>query len=126
MCFVYREYMSCTCLCGYYNGAEPTRQIGSVVIVLHAPSDKDVETVDEILGYAAQPGELDDQPYLLVPAHELCPAFLFYLAFVGIFATYMIYRVVPTQGTKNPMVYLSICSLVGSISVMAIKVGPDS
>ena len=33
-------------------------QIGSVIIVLHAPSDKEVETVDEILGYAAQPGTL--------------------------------------------------------------------
>jgi hypothetical protein len=32
-------------------------QIGSVIIVLHAPSDKEVETVDEILGYAAQPGQ---------------------------------------------------------------------
>lgn len=29
-------------------------QIGSVVIVLHAPSDKEVETVDEILAYAAK------------------------------------------------------------------------
>jgi hypothetical protein len=34
----------------------------------------------------------------------------------------MIWRVVPKYGTKNPMVYLSICSLVGSVSVMAIKV----
>lgn len=33
----------------------------------------------------------------------------------------MIFRVVPRYGTTNPMVYLSICSLVGSVSVMAIK-----
>lgn len=33
----------------------------------------------------------------------------------------MIFRIVPRYGTTNPMVYLSICSLVGSISVMAIK-----
>ena len=32
-------------------------QIGSVIIVLHAPSDKEVETVDEILTYAVQPGQ---------------------------------------------------------------------
>lgn len=31
-----------------------TVKIGSVVIVLHAPSDKEVETVDEILAYAAK------------------------------------------------------------------------
>jgi magnesium transporter len=30
--------------------------IGSVIIVLHAPPDKDIETVDEILGYALRPG----------------------------------------------------------------------
>ena len=87
-------------------GTDPglRRQIGSVIIVLHAPSDKEVETVDEILAYASQ------------------PAFLFYVGFVTVFSLYMIFRVVPTHGTKNPMVYLSICSLVGSVSVMAIKV----
>lgn len=30
--------------------------LGSVVIVLHAPPDKPVETIDEILDYALQPG----------------------------------------------------------------------
>lgn len=30
--------------------------IGSVIIVLHAPPDKEIETVDEILNYAIQPG----------------------------------------------------------------------
>lgn len=33
----------------------------------------------------------------------------------------MIYKVSPQYGKKNPLVYLSICSTVGSISVMAIK-----
>ena len=31
--------------------------IGSVIIVLHAPSDPEVETVDEILSYAAKARE---------------------------------------------------------------------
>lgn len=31
--------------------------IGSVIIVLHAPADKDITTVDEILNYAIQPGK---------------------------------------------------------------------
>jgi hypothetical protein len=30
--------------------------IGSVIIVLHAPPDVEIETVDEILHYAIQPG----------------------------------------------------------------------
>jgi hypothetical protein len=33
----------------------------------------------------------------------------------------MIYSVVPKYGRTNPMVYISICSLVGSVSIMAIK-----
>jgi hypothetical protein len=49
-------------------------------------------------------------------------AFLVYLAICGVTCTYLIYRVAPEHGTKNPMVYLTICSLAGSVSVMAIKV----
>lgn len=30
--------------------------VGTVIIVLHAPQDKEVETVDEILNYALAPG----------------------------------------------------------------------
>ena len=33
----------------------------------------------------------------------------------------MIYRIAPLYGKKNPMIYISICSTVGSISIMAIK-----
>lgn len=77
--------------------------IGSLIIVLHAPADKDVQTVDEILEYAMSPG------------------FLFYCFFVSVFAVVMIYYISPRYGRKNPMVYISICSTVGSVSVMAIK-----
>lgn len=47
--------------------------------------------------------------------------FMAYCIFVLGFCLYMIYRVAPTQGSTNPLVYISICSLAGSISVMAIK-----
>ncbi|EFP84049.2 uncharacterized protein PGTG_09762 [Puccinia graminis f. sp. tritici CRL 75-36-700-3] len=77
--------------------------LGSIIIVLHAPEDKEVKTVDEILGYAMHPG------------------FLFYCFFVLVFSVFMIYKVSPTYGTREPIVYISICSLVGSVSVMAIK-----
>ncbi|KIW04890.1 uncharacterized protein PV09_04065 [Verruconis gallopava] len=76
---------------------------GSVVIVLHAPPDKEIETIEELLHLALQPG------------------FLFYCALVTVFALVMIYRVSPRYGKKNPMVYLSICSTVGSVSIMAVK-----
>ncbi|KAF2085554.1 DUF803-domain-containing protein [Saccharata proteae CBS 121410] len=77
--------------------------IGSVIIVLHAPPDREVKTVDEILHFAIQPG------------------FLFYVLFVIIFASLMIYKVAPKHGRKNPLIYLTICSTVGSLSVMSIK-----
>lgn len=47
--------------------------------------------------------------------------FLFYSTVVVAFALVMIYYVSPRYGKKNPMVYISICSTVGSISIMAIK-----
>ena len=51
----------------------------------------------------------------------VCKAFLAYTTIVLIFAVVMIYRVAPMYGKKNPMIYISICSTVGSISIMAIK-----
>lgn len=77
--------------------------LGSVIIVLHAPPDKEIETVDEILEYAVKPG------------------FLFYCFAVACYSLFMIYKIVPKYGHTNPMIYISICSTVGSISVMAIK-----
>ncbi|CZT51388.1 probable DUF803 domain membrane protein [Rhynchosporium secalis] len=77
--------------------------IGSVIIVLHAPPDKEIQTIDEILHYAIQPG------------------FLIFCFAVAVFAVTMIYKVAPKHGKKNPLVYLSICSTVGGVSVMTVK-----
>ncbi|KAJ4288407.1 hypothetical protein N0V90_011642 [Kalmusia sp. IMI 367209] len=77
--------------------------IGSVIIVLHAPPDEEVESVDKILNYAIQPG------------------FLIYCVFVLAFSVFMIYNIAPKYGRRNPLIYLSICSTTGSVSIMAIK-----
>ncbi|KAK1751789.1 hypothetical protein QBC47DRAFT_76048 [Echria macrotheca] len=77
--------------------------IGAVIIVLHAPPDEDIQTIDQILNYAIQ------------------PAFLLYSFAVCAFAGIMIYKVAPVYGKKNPLIYLSICSTVGSVSVMTVK-----
>ncbi|KDN46272.1 DUF803-domain-containing protein [Tilletiaria anomala UBC 951] len=77
--------------------------VGTLIIILNAPEDKEIKTVDEILNYAIQ------------------PAFLFYCLSVMFFAIWMIYRVVPKWGKRTPLVYISICSSVGSISVMSVK-----
>ncbi|KAK3987930.1 putative magnesium transporter NIPA3 [Cladorrhinum sp. PSN332] len=77
--------------------------IGAVIIVLHAPPDKEIDNIDEILQYAIAPG------------------FLAYSLLVCTIAVVMIYKVAPVYGKKNPLIYLTICSTVGSISVMAVK-----
>ena len=46
---------------------------------------------------------------------------MFYCAVVAVFAAVMIYRIAPQYGRKNPLIYISICSTVGSVSVMSIK-----
>jgi magnesium transporter len=40
---------------------------------------------------------------------------------VLVFSLIMIYAVAPRYGRSSPLVYISICSTVGSVSVMAIK-----
>lgn len=77
--------------------------IGAVIIVLHAPADEDITTIDEILHDALQ------------------PAFLLYALAVTIYAVVAIYKIAPVYGKRNPLIYLSICSLVGSVSVMSVK-----
>jgi len=77
--------------------------IGSVIIVLHAPGDEDIERIDVILNYAIQPG------------------FLLYVTTVVAFSLVMIYKVSPKYGKKNPLVFISICSTIGSLTVLSSK-----
>jgi hypothetical protein len=98
--------------------------IGSVIIVLHAPADKEIERIDEILHFAIQPGtprfpntQFTKDP-LTPPAH---PGFLFYITLVIAFSLVMIYKISPKYGKKNPLVYISICSTIGSLTVLSCK-----
>ncbi|KAG2227489.1 hypothetical protein INT45_007515 [Circinella minor] len=77
--------------------------VGAVLVVLHAPQDPNVDNIDELLFYALQPG------------------FMIYCTLVVVISLFMIYKVVPKYGKRNPFIYVSICSLVGSVSVMSIK-----
>ena len=47
--------------------------------------------------------------------------FMLYCLTVAVFSTFMIFAVVPRYGRTNPVIYISICSVVGSVSVMSIK-----
>ncbi|ONK73190.1 uncharacterized protein A4U43_C04F28210 [Asparagus officinalis] len=77
--------------------------VGSTVIVLHAPEERTPESVEQIWKLATQ------------------PAFLFYASAAIAVSLVLILHCSPRYGTTNIMVYLGICSLFGSLTVMSIK-----
>ncbi|XP_051139153.1 probable magnesium transporter NIPA6 [Andrographis paniculata] len=77
--------------------------VGSTVIVLHAPAEHDISSVEEIWALATQ------------------PAFLLYTASAVAFVLVLILYCEPRFGQTNIMVYLGVCSIIGSITVMSIK-----
>uniref|UniRef100_A0A7N0RC80 Probable magnesium transporter n=1 Tax=Kalanchoe fedtschenkoi TaxID=63787 RepID=A0A7N0RC80_KALFE len=77
--------------------------VGSTLIVLYAPSEKNLTSVEEIWELATQ------------------PAFLLYTASVVAVALVLIFYCAPRYGQTNIMVYVGICSIVGSLTVMSVK-----
>ncbi|KAF5000122.1 hypothetical protein FDECE_11284 [Fusarium decemcellulare] len=63
----------------------------------------EVESMDEMLKLAVQPG------------------FLLFSLFTAVRCVAMIYMICPRYGNTNPLYYLSICAGTGAISVMALK-----
>lgn len=77
--------------------------VGSVVIVLHAPREHDLNSVDEIWALATQ------------------PAFLLYTASAVAISLVLVLYCEPRYGRTNIMVYIGVCSIIGSLTVMSIK-----
>lgn len=77
--------------------------VGSVVIVIHAPQEQTLNSVQEIWDLATQ------------------PAFLFYVMATISVVLALIIHFEPHYGQTNMLVYLGICSLVGSLTVVSIK-----
>ncbi|KNE58706.1 hypothetical protein AMAG_04258 [Allomyces macrogynus ATCC 38327] len=77
--------------------------IGSLVVVLHAPEEQVIHSVDEMMQYATHPG------------------FVVYSLIVLAVSLILIFKIAPVYGKQHMLVYISICSLVGSISIMAVK-----
>ncbi|KAJ3681474.1 hypothetical protein LUZ60_015963 [Juncus effusus] len=77
--------------------------VGSTTIVLHAPQERDIESVAQVWDLATEPG------------------FMLYAGIVLALVTILIYHFVPQYGQTHIMVYIGVCSLVGSISVMSVK-----
>ncbi|TXG53790.1 hypothetical protein EZV62_019046 [Acer yangbiense] len=77
--------------------------VGSTTIVLHAPQEREIGSVIEVWELATE------------------PAFLFYAALVMTIAFILIFHIIPEYGQTHIMVYIGVCSLVGSLSVMSVK-----
>jgi magnesium transporter len=76
---------------------------GSLAIVLHAPEERPISSVLEVWALAMQ------------------PAFLLYAATAVTVAFWLVFRVPPEVQTSNILVYVAICSAVGSLSVTSCK-----
>ncbi|KAJ2595734.1 hypothetical protein H4R99_005227 [Coemansia sp. RSA 1722] len=77
--------------------------MGSVIVVLNAPRDGDIESIEQIMSMVMQ-----------LP-------FLTYALASTLFLVVMITKVAGKYGQQNPIVYLSICSVAGSMTVTACK-----
>ncbi|XP_011622951.1 probable magnesium transporter NIPA4 isoform X2 [Amborella trichopoda] len=76
---------------------------GSVIIVIHAPQESTITSVQEIWMMATQ------------------TAFLLYVASVIVLALVLIFHFAPRCGHTNVLIFTGICSLMGSLSVMSVK-----
>ncbi|XP_075487200.1 putative magnesium transporter NIPA2 [Primulina tabacum] len=77
--------------------------VGSVTIVLHAPLEKDFESVMQVWYLATEPG------------------FIIYTFIVLVLVVILIFWCVPRYGQTHMVVYIGICSLMGSLTVMGVK-----
>jgi len=77
--------------------------LGSTILIIHAPEEEQV-TEMEILS-----PKLKD------------PLFVAYVVAVFLAAGFLIFYVAPKKGTKNVLVYVCICSVTGSLTVMGCK-----
>ncbi|CAN1731300.1 Probable magnesium transporter NIPA4 [Linum perenne] len=77
--------------------------MGSTIIVLHAPQERQIHSVIEVFQLATE------------------PVSLLYAGFVLVAVFILIVHVVPRYGQTHVMVYIAICSLIGSLSVMSVK-----
>ncbi|XP_019414689.1 PREDICTED: probable magnesium transporter NIPA1 [Lupinus angustifolius] len=77
--------------------------VGSTTIVLHAPHERDIHSVKEVWYLATEPG------------------FIVYFCAVVILVSLLIFRYAPKYGQSHMIVYIGICSLMGSLTVMSVK-----
>ncbi|XP_069712672.1 magnesium transporter NIPA3 [Phaenicophaeus curvirostris] len=77
--------------------------LGSTVMVIHAPEEEEVTSLDEMAR------KLQD------------PAFVTFAVLVTFVALMLIFIVAPRRGQTNILIYILICSLIGAFSVSSVK-----
>ncbi|KAL0799536.1 hypothetical protein Bca101_054711 [Brassica carinata] len=77
--------------------------VGSVTIVLHAPHEQEIESVKQVWKLAIE------------------PSFLVYSAVILFAVLVLIFYCEPRYGKTHLIVYVGICSLMGSLTVMSVK-----
>lgn len=77
--------------------------VGSTTIVMHAPIEREITSVKEVWQLATQ------------------PAFIVYACLVVSAVAFLIFQLVPRYGQSHMIVYVGICSLMGSLTVMSVK-----
>ncbi|TQS35839.1 hypothetical protein Golomagni_03728 [Golovinomyces magnicellulatus] len=75
--------------------------IGSIVIVMNAPAESSVANIQEMQNFVIAPG------------------FLAYATVIILACLFVAIWIAPRFGKKSMMVYISICSLIGGLSVVA-------
>ncbi|KAG5100613.1 hypothetical protein JHK82_045665 [Glycine max] len=71
--------------------------VGSTTIVLHAPQEREIESVSEVWDLAMEPAMVITATFILI------------------------FHFIPLYGQTHIMVYIGVCSLVGSLTVMSVK-----
>jgi hypothetical protein len=102
--------------------------LGSTIIVLHAPQEMSLSSVQQIWKLAIQPGifllchnalrwlydscDFPDYCFLFWSA-----AFLMYTASAIAITLFLVLYCAPRYGQTNILVYIGICSIIGSLTV---------
>ncbi|XKL61397.1 hypothetical protein PGB90_008454 [Kerria lacca] len=77
--------------------------LGSTIIVIHAPKEEEVESLDDLLNKLQEPG------------------FIIFVAVILSVSCFVAWFFGPKYGNENVLVYVIVCSFVGSLTVMACK-----
>ncbi|XP_015689415.1 probable magnesium transporter NIPA2 isoform X1 [Oryza brachyantha] len=77
--------------------------VGSVGIVLHAPKEREIDSMKEIWHLATEPG------------------FIVYSCVAVVVVLFLIFWVAERSGHRKMLVYIAICSIMGSLTVISVK-----